>query len=253
MRVWTYRAVVEPAFRKDSFPLARRYLLPQLPLNTAQITGVGESPTVTIVWMIDIAKFIDDAEPKNREYVTIAIDGRGASGKSALARFLGRELDGFTIINGDDFFEPHDHEITWGEFNEDRFREEVLVPVNLGLREFTIRPFDFPRGELGPPKHLNINRGMIIERCFTFELPVEWDIRIWVETPKKVCLERGLRREGAKVLGERAKAAWSQIWQPLESRYIENLQPLQIADYVLDGTQPFENENWRPRNRLIKG
>jgi hypothetical protein len=75
----------------------------------AQITGVAESPTVRVVWMIDISKIIDDAEPKNGEYVTVAIDGRGASGKSALALFLSSELDGFTVINGDDFFEPHDH------------------------------------------------------------------------------------------------------------------------------------------------
>jgi uridine kinase len=122
----------------------------------------------------------------------------------------------------------------------------------LGVREFTIRPFDFPKGELGPPNHLNINRGVIIERCFTFELPVDWDIKIWVETPKTICLERGLQREGAKVLGERATTAWSQVWQPRESRYIANLQPLEIADYVLDGTQPFENEKWRTRNRLIE-
>ena len=220
-------------------------------MKVAQIIGVAESPAVTVSKMIDVAKFENGAEPNNGEYVTVAIDGRGASGKSALAQFLGSELDGFTVINGDDFFEPHDNEITWGEFNENRFRDEVLLPIKMGVREFTIRPFDFPEGELGPPKHLTIKRGVIIERCFTFELPIEWDIKIWVETPEKICLERGLEREGAKVLGERATAAWSQVWQPRESRYIAKLQPMEIADYVFDGTQPFKNENWLLRNQLI--
>ena len=190
--------------------------------------------------MIDIAKFLDASEPRNGQYTTIAIDGRGASGKSALAQFLSMELDGFTVINGDDFFEPHDDEITWGEFNEERFRDEVLLPVKLGLRDFTIRPFDFPQSELGPLKYLSINRGVIIERCFSFELSVEWDVTIWVETPREICLARGLQREGAKVLGERAAAAWSQVWQPRETRYIEASSPRDIADYVVDGTQPFE-------------
>ena len=201
--------------------------------------------------MIDIAAFYNCIEPKNGEYVTIAIDGRGASGKSALAEFLNTELDGFMVINGDDFFEPHAHEITWGGFNEERFRDEVLLPVKLGLREFTIRPFDFPHGELASPKQLKIVRGVIIERCFTFKLPIEWDFRIWVETPKEVCLMRGLQREGAKILGERASAAWSQVWQPREDRYIEESSPMHISDYIVDGTQPFENVNWVPKNRLI--
>ena len=201
--------------------------------------------------MINMEKIYDHVEPKNGEYVTIAIDGRGASGKTALAKFLGTKLNGFTIINGDDFFEPHANEITWGEFNEERFRDEVLLPVKKGLRGFAIRPFDFPKGELGQSKQTDIDQGVIIERCYSFELPIDWDIRIWVETPIGICFERGLQREGAKVMGKRATAAWSQVWQPRESRYIAKFQPMQIADYVLDGTQPFEERNWPASNRAI--
>ncbi len=197
--------------------------------------------------MIDFRTLQNGAEPKNGEYVMIAIDGRGASGKSALAEFLVQELEAFTIINGDDFFEPHSNEITWGEFNEKRFRDEVLLPVTTGLREFAIRPFDFPEGELGQPKQMIIDQGVIIERCYSFELPIDWDIRIWVETPMEICLERGLQREGAKVLGKRATAAWSQVWQPQESRYIAEKSPMQIADFVVDGTQAFEDEKWLPK------
>ncbi len=197
--------------------------------------------------MIDITKIYDRLEPKNGEYLTIAIDGRGASGKSALADFLSRELEEFAIINGDDFFEPHSNGITWGEFNEERFRTEVLLPIKMGLSDFAFRPFDFPNGQLGQSKQMNIARGVFIERCYSFEFPIDWDIRIWVETPKKICLERGLQREGAKVLGERAMAAWSQVWQPRESRYIAESSPMQIADYVVDGTLAFENQEWLPK------
>lgn len=213
---------------------------------------IAQSPTVRVTEMIHLAKIHDRVEPKNGEYITIAIDGRGASGKSALAEFLSKRLKDFAIINGDDYFEPHSNEITWGEFNEERFRNEVLLPVKMGLHEFPIRPFDFPKGELGQRKQMKIDRGIIIERCYSFELPVDWDIRIWVETPEEICLERGLQREGAKVLGKRAMAAWSQVWQPRESRYIAKLHPTQIADYVVDGTQPFEIGNWLARNRMTE-
>lgn len=212
----------------------------------------ANSPTVTVTKMINIAKIYERVEPKNGEYITIAIDGRGASGKSALAEFLNQELEEFTIINGDDYFEPHSNEITWGEFNEKRFQDEVLLPIRKGLRGFSIRPFDFPNGELGQPKQMNIDRGVIIERCYSFELPIDWDVRIWVETPEEICLTRGLQREGAKVLGERATAAWTQVWQPRESGYIAKFQPIQIADYVVDGTQPFEDTNWLAKNDLTQ-
>ena len=194
--------------------------------------------------MIDFGGIQHVAEPSNGAYITIAIDGRGASGKSALAEFLGQKLKEFTVINGDDYFEPHTNKITWGEFNEERFLEEVLLPIKMGLREFAIRPFDFPNGALGQPKQIKINQGVIIERCFSFELPIDWDGTIWVETPKEICLERGLQREGAKMFGKRATAAWSEVWQPRESRYITEKTPMRFADYVVNGTQPFEEQEW---------
>ena len=30
---------------------------------------------------------------------------------------------------------------------------------------------------------------------FRFDFDLDWDIKIWVEAPKEVCLERGLARE----------------------------------------------------------
>lgn len=198
--------------------------------------------------MTEIAKLLSELVPKNNEYITIAIDGRGASGKTTLAEFLRAKLPRFTIINGDDFFEPLDHPILWGEFNEERFRDEVLRPIKSGRHDFTIRPYDFPAGKLGRSRHLRIDQGVIIERCFSFQLPINWDITIWVESPSEICLERGLQRDGAKAMGERAIAAWTEIWQPKESRCIAETSPRQEADFVVDGTQDFNHEEWLPRH-----
>lgn len=134
------------------------------------------------------------------------------------------------------------HPILWGEFNEERFQDEVLRPVKSGRHDFTIHPYDFPAGKLGRSRHLRIDQGVIIERCFSFQLPINWDIKIWVESPSGICLERGLQRDGAKALGERAIAAWTEIWQPKESRYIAESSPKHEADFVVDGTKVLNHD-----------
>ena len=105
-----------------------------------------------------------------------------------------------------------------------------------------MRPFDFPNERVGPERALSIGPGLLVERWFGFALDAPWDIRIWVETPAEVCLARGLARDGARVLGDRARLAWETVWQPREERYIRDVTPQQTADLVLDGTAPFESQ-----------
>jgi uridine kinase len=180
--------------------------------------------------------------PINGAYPTICIDGRGASGKTTLADFLGANLDGFTVVHGDDYFEPHDDPITWGDFNEPRFDTDVLSPVRAGDHDIALRPFDFPSGHIGAEQLLTIREGVLVERWFGMSLNVLWDITIWVHTPAEICLERGLRRPGAVALGERARLAWETVWQPREERYIQATAPVGAADYVADGTVPFDDQ-----------
>jgi uridine kinase len=62
---------------------------------------------------------------------------------------------------------------------------------------------------------------------------------VWVETPKKVCLERGLARDNAM---EQARIAWRDVWQPMEDSYIAEHDPARAADLVLLGTQEFAQQ-----------
>jgi uridine kinase len=190
--------------------------------------------------VIDLAALVGRAPPCNGRYVTVAVDGRGGSGKTALADFLVERLPQFDVIHGDDYFEPHDDPVTWGEFNEARFDADLLAPLRAGNRPLRVRPFDFPRGQIGPEVVLPVGAGVVVERCFTFAMNVAWDVRVWVETPPRVCLVRGMRRDGAGVLGDRARLAWEQVWQPLEDAYLRRTSPLASADVVVDGTRPFE-------------
>ncbi|MFO0882497.1 MAG: hypothetical protein U0491_03555 [Candidatus Saccharimonadales bacterium] len=187
--------------------------------------------------MIDLHTLFDKP-PRNDSFYIIVIDGRGASGKSHLAELLAQRLDGFVVINGDDYFEPSTGSSAWGEFNEERFRQEVIGPLQVGARSLTIRPFEFDRGIIGEAEHLQIEGGVIVERCYSFSFDLGPDLRVWVETPQEICLARGLDRDQA--LGQRAIRAWTEDWQPREAAYIAASSPSEHADVVVDGTQPFE-------------
>lgn len=71
-------------------------------------------------------------------------------------------------------------------------------------------------------------------------MDIDWDLRIWVETPKEICLERGLARE--HMPKERAFAAWKEVWQPEEDEYIKKTNPIGKANIVLDGIKPFATQ-----------
>ncbi|HET7899714.1 MAG TPA: hypothetical protein VFL59_00915, partial [Candidatus Nanopelagicales bacterium] len=142
-------------------------------------------------------------------------------------------------VHGDDYFAPHDDPLTWGDFDEERFDADVLSRVRAGERSIPVQPFDFPAGRLGGLRPVRVERGLIVERWFGFGLDAPWDVRIWVETPAEECLRRGLARDGGVALGERARLAWTTVWQPREQAYIDRLHPHDVADLVLDGTQPF--------------
>jgi uridine kinase len=177
--------------------------------------------------------------PRNGVYPTVCVDGRGGSGKSTFAELLVAAVPGLALVHGDDYFEPVDDELSWGEFNEMRFDADVLSRLRTGDRRIPVRPYDFPAGRTGPERMVTVERGLVVDRWFSFALDVAWDVRIWVETPAEVCLERGLARDGAVALGERARLTWETVWQPREDRYIGETSPLETADLVIDGTRPF--------------
>lgn len=185
--------------------------------------------------MLDLANFITSNKPKNGRFFTIAIDGRGGSGKSSLVEHLKPLLPGFTFLNGDDYFEPIEDKIVWGAFNDERFIADIVEPLKTG-DNFTYRPYDWHATPPITEQTITVQRGLCLERVFSFRFDLDWDLKIWVETPKDICLARGTARD--KALGERAPAAWH-LWQAEEDEYIKIFRPQERADIVLDGTRTF--------------
>jgi uridine kinase len=179
--------------------------------------------------------------PKNERFYTVAIDGRGGSGKTEFSAYLSGILADFLIVNGDDYFEPLLNELAWGGFNEQRFETDVLNPIRLGSNQIVHQAYDFGGGSLAPARNMAIDRGIVIERCFSFGFSIDWDLKIWVETPKEVCLSRGIARN-PPLTRDRVIAVWEEVWQPREDQFIETFRPIDQAEIVIDGTQPFENQ-----------
>lgn len=126
----------------------------------------------------------------------------------------------------------------WGAFNEDRFAHDVADPLAGGATTLAYQPYDFELGALAPVEPLQVDSGVIVERCVSFGLAIDWDLRLWVETPRDVCLSRGLARD--LVPADRLRTVWADIWQPAEDQYLDTVDPVGLADIVLDGTRPLD-------------
>jgi uridine kinase len=67
-------------------------------------------------------------------------------------------------------------------------------------------------------------------------------LSIFVDTPKDVCLERGVRRDtGTGKSVEELTKIWEE-WFIEEDVYIKRDNPEENADIVIDGTKPFEDQ-----------
>ena len=174
----------------------------------------------------------------------VAVDGRGASGKSVLAEYLGRLLPEFTALNGDDYFEPTPEGLAWGDFNEERFRDDVITPLQRRVKSLRYRPYDWHADPPITEREVEVGDGLILERCFSFAFDLDWDLKIWVETPREICLERGIRRDLSfgDFPAARIKEVWIKVWAAREDSYVRAKKPREMADLILDGMRLFEEQ-----------
>lgn len=114
--------------------------------------------------------FLKTHQPKNGKFFLIAIDGRGGSGKSTLAEYLKSLLPDFTFTNGDDYFEPVEAQIVWGEFNDKRFIDDVIAPLKQASTTIAYRPYNWHAEPHITEQTIKIDKGICIERCFVLPL-----------------------------------------------------------------------------------
>ena len=178
--------------------------------------------------------------PKNGQYFIVAIDGRAGAGKTTFATYLKSLLSDFCFICGDDYFEPISHPITWGGYNEVRFFKDVIKPLQKTEKVVNYRPYTWEEEPHVNGRKLNISRGVVIDRIYSFSFDLDYDLTIWVETPRAVALKRGITR--SSMPEDKAEKAWREIWKPMEDQYILETRPADKASIVIDGTKPFSQQ-----------
>jgi uridine kinase len=172
-----------------------------------------------------VLELIRQASPITRSArpVFVAIDGCGGAGKTTLATRLAAELPGSIVIHGDDFTSGWE-----GDFDHARLRSEVLDPLS-DRRHARYQRYDWDSGQLAEWVDLHRPSVLLVEGVTVLheDLGDPWDVRVWVEAPREVRLERGLARDGKAALPK-----W-QEWMAAEDAYVEAQAPQARADVVV--------------------
>lgn len=160
----------------------------------------------------------------SRPFVLVGVGGRGASGKTTLARAVAAAT-GAQVVATEEFWDG-------AGFDLERLRREVVEPLARG-ETARYRGWDWARG--APHAHPRVVRAegvIVLEGVCALHRLVrdEEDVRVWVEAPADVRLARAVARDG-----EEARAAWLDVWLPGEERYVARDDPVAAAHLVVDG------------------
>jgi uridine kinase len=168
--------------------------------------------------------------PKQRQTLTIAIDGYGGSGKSTLATALSKILPDASIVRTDDFSRPNLPGWDW-----QRMKAQVLDPLNANGPAHYQR-YDWKTESLAEWHHVPVGGILIVEGVSSMrtELGAYWDLSIWVACSYERRLARGVARDG-----EAKRSQWENVWMPEEDRYVQEQKPEVRADVILDGESLF--------------
>ena len=166
----------------------------------------------------------------------VAIDGHGGSGKTTLAKELG-EILGAEILHTDDFA-SWDNPLDWWQ----GFVEKIFKPIQQGAETLNYPRSSWYKDHMRTPvKNQPVTPIMILEGVSSArkEFRPYLTYAIWVETPKDICMKRGMSRdlenkESGKTY-EEIVADWEK-WHKYEDEYVKRDNPREFADVEVSGT-----------------
>lgn len=164
---------------------------------------------------------ITAAEQIAAKRIIIAIDGRCAAGKTTLAERI-REQTNWSVLYMDDFFlrpeqrTPERLAEPGGNVDWERFREEILVPLESGCSAIKSRSFDCRTQRLSEPISVDVGNVCVIEGSYSChpQLREFYGLRVFLTVNPKEQMRRIILRNGA----EKAEQ-FAEKWIPLEEKY----------------------------------
>lgn len=178
--------------------------------------------------------FIEIDKHLRKGRVRVAIEGGSASGKTTLSGML-YEIYGCTVFHTDDFFlRPEQRTAeryaeTGGNFDRERFLEEVLIP--LGNNDIiSYRRFDCTEMKLQPTTEVRPGKLTIVEGAYSMhpELTGFYDFSVFLDIPSDLQKKRIIKRNSPQ-MAER----FFNDWIPLEKTYFEATQVEKRCDMCI--------------------
>lgn len=186
--------------------------------------------------IICLKKQIDTLLNTGRQ-ILIAIDGNCTAGKTTLASFLEKEYD-CNVFHMDDFFLRPEQRTAeryaqpGGNVDYERFREEVLLPLNSGeafsYRPFSCKTFTLSESVQVMPKQLNIVEGTY---CLHPYFGDAYDLKLFLSVDPELQRQRVYQRP------QHVRERFFTDWIPMEKRYFDFYGISEKADIRMDMAQ----------------
>ncbi len=171
----------------------------------------------------------------------IAVDGHGGSGKSTFAKFLAEKFQAEIVQT--DYFASWDNPLNWWPL----VIQYVFEPIKNGAATLNYPRSNWASGQnLEPVTDQPVTEIMILEGVSSLrkEFREYIGFGIFVDTPKEICLRRGVERDltyDYKKSSAELTEMWNK-WFEDEEIYFDRDNPKAYADLVIDGTRPFEDQ-----------
>lgn len=175
---------------------------------------------------VDLAAEIHQRPARLGNVRLVVVDGPAGSGKSTFARRLGAALDRAPVFHLDDLYEG------WSGLDGvwDRLDRWVLRPLACGYPA-RYRKRDWSANRFASWRLIPVPPVLVVEGCGAAQRAADRyaTLRIWVEAPSALRLERGIARDG-----EHMRAEWLR-WREAEDKHFTAEDTRIRADLRVNG------------------
>ncbi|MFM2374683.1 MAG: hypothetical protein RLZZ234_678 [Candidatus Parcubacteria bacterium] len=166
----------------------------------------------------------------------VGVSGFGGSGKSTFATKLGNVIHA-PVISTDLFLtqRAQGNVTLWDCYDRERLMREVLSPFKNGEKSLTYGVYNWNADMVVGTQVCSTSRGVLIVEgigLFQPSMCSLLDIKVWIECPLSVSLERGKRRD--LIQGADHSHLWDGLWRENEESFFARYSPMDKADVIVE-------------------